>query len=117
MSKWSKFWMKPWAWWTGLVLGPSLSHHGFVMIGTFAGDPTGIVLGVLLAFLGLALIWSPLLVFKDRYYDLRNSVIRGEFARSGNRASQNAWVDDDDIDGDGIGGDSLTRMGITDRDN
>ena len=118
MTRWSKFWMKPWAWWGGLVLGPSFAHHGFNMIGTFAGDPTGIVLGVALAFFGLALIWSPFLVFKDRYYGLRQSVLETDLRRvRRGSASQNAWVDDDDIDGDGVGGDSLTRMGITDRDN
>jgi len=119
MSGWRKFWMKKPIWWGGLVLGPAMFNGGMKMIGVGLGEPITTVTGFVIAFVGLLFIWAPFNAFKDSYEEVRQEFdyhrMTSRSSGRGQRASQNAWVDDDDIDGDGVGGDSLTRMGINSR--
>lgn len=102
-----------------IPVGVSIATVGF---GFIAGATWSTLAAFGLVIIGMIVIQLPYRYFRSQYEGLkRESEItvarnRSRFYGTGNRR-QNVWVDDDDIDGDGVGGDSLTRMGITDRDN
>jgi len=71
MTKWDKFWMKPLVYMTGLMTGPAFFSTGMKICGAFV-DPIGIVVGLVICFIGLAMIWFPFNAFKDNYNKLRD---------------------------------------------
>jgi hypothetical protein len=104
-----------------LVLGPGTFSNGLKLM--TLGDPVITGIGVVCVLIGAGLCWLPYMTYKDLYDSL---ILERETEQTRNRLRGSTGqyrrgseftLADDDIDGDGIGGDSLTRMGITSRDN
>jgi len=127
MNKWDKFWSERLTCVIVSSISPLLLFGSGV---TLAGVqlPLSIYIGLIVAaILSLAVIVICFVSILTKVYVLENEKIslereiyrlnthidrnrtRGNLYQN---ASPDVWVDDDDIDGDGVGGDSLRRTGI-----
>jgi hypothetical protein len=111
-------------------VSPVIYHQCMNLMLKFGSIPEPNFLICGLAFVGVALsifvLWNAIYFLRDKIYRLQNRVDDVTWERNqyqsmsngraplGERASSNAWIDDDDIDGNGRGGDTLRRLGVID---
>lgn len=131
MSRLDEFIMKPVVYWIMMVLGLPFFSSGLGFVKDCMANPDPnywmVALGYGVALIGCMMCWSVVNAFKSRADSLQNENNRLSYERDeyrslarrsgfrGNvapRASNNSWIDDDDIDGDGRGGDTLRRLGV-----
>lgn len=113
-SRWQKFWTNKPVSVLIMTLGLCIVIIGLYI--SVLGFSTLICLSVFLV--GTAFIYIPVIKLFKVISELTrtNRALRSITYNDTQtpRASMDTWVDDDDIDGDGIGGDSLRRQGIID---